>query len=65
MMAEHNHTLLDPGPLTDCLACGPYERCFACRGAGVELGMEGDVASCSVCGGATVLRRRDAKGRFV
>jgi hypothetical protein len=43
---------------------GAYETCFACRGSGVELGLEGDLAPCYVCKGACVLRRRDRQGRF-
>lgn len=51
----------DIEPLND----SAYEQCFACRGTGVELGMEGDIATCYVCHGACVIRRRDSRGRFV
>jgi DnaJ-class molecular chaperone len=41
-----------------------YETCFACRGSGCELGMEGDIANCSHCKGQCVIRVRDSRGRF-
>lgn len=44
---------------------GPYETCYACRGSGVQLGIGGDIATCSKCHGDCVLLRRDGQGRFV
>lgn len=42
-----------------------YETCYVCRGSGHQMGMDGGIATCYVCKGDCVIRKRDARGRFV
>lgn len=40
-----------------------YERCWSCKGSGLQDGLDGPV-DCWECHGNCVVRIRDDKGRF-
>ena len=42
-----------------------YETCCQCGGTGLALNMAGEPDKCPECKGDTVVRARDASGRFV
>lgn len=41
-----------------------YETCLSCNGSGLRLNDIGEPDTCRECGGNTVVRRRDERGRF-
>lgn len=41
-----------------------YETCWNCNGSGLQLSYVGEPDTCRECGGDTVVRRRDERGRF-